>query len=118
MANPLNPRCAPRRPQNTFITRERMAGLLVRPPRRPAASHRLSPHFPAPARNGWVAATTAQLSPAQQAYTAALDRIEAERLTALSAPGANADQQSIVALRKMSAALIALRTAQLKAARQ
>ena len=45
------------------------------------------------------------LSPQQQTYAAVLDRIEAEKLTALNRPGANADQLSIVALRKMSTAL-------------
>ena len=31
------------------------------------------------------------LSPQQQTYAAVLDRIEAEKLTALNIPGANAD---------------------------
>ena len=56
------------------------------------------------------------LSPQQQTYAAVLDRIEAEKLTALNRPGANADQLSIVALRKMSTALQALRLAQLEKA--
>jgi hypothetical protein len=52
------------------------------------------------------------LSPAQQAYSATLETIEAERLAALSAPSANAERLAIIALRKMSAALVKLRAAQ------
>jgi hypothetical protein len=59
-----------------------------------------------------VVAVTTQLSPAQQAYSDQLDTIEAERLTALSAPGANTDQLNIAMLRRMSAALVKLRAAQ------
>jgi hypothetical protein len=58
-----------------------------------------------------------QLSPAQQAYSAQLNQIETEKLAALNAPGANAEQLNIVALRKMSPALTALRTAQSKESR-
>jgi hypothetical protein len=58
------------------------------------------------------------LSPAQQAYSATLDTIEADRLAALSAPGANAERLATAALRKMSTALITLRAAQRKEARQ
>jgi hypothetical protein len=58
------------------------------------------------------------LSPAQQAYSDQLDTIEAEKLAALNAPGANAERLATAALRKMSAALIALRAAQRKEARQ
>jgi hypothetical protein len=55
------------------------------------------------------------ITPAQQAYSAQLDQIEAEKLAALNAPGAKADQMNIIMLRKMSAALVQLRKAQLKA---
>jgi hypothetical protein len=61
---------------------------------------------------------TAPLSPAQQAYRERLNAIEAERLAALSAPGANAERLATAALRKMSAALQALRLAQLEATRR
>jgi hypothetical protein len=52
------------------------------------------------------------LSPAQEAYRDRLDAIEAEKLEALGAPGANAERLNILMLRKMSAALVDLRTAQ------
>lgn len=52
------------------------------------------------------------LSPAQLAYKAALDAIEAEKRAALSTRGTNADQLNITALRRMSAALVELRKAQ------
>ena len=52
------------------------------------------------------------LSPAQLAYREQLDAVEAEKLIALNAPGADADRLTIVMLRKMSAALAALRVAQ------
>jgi hypothetical protein len=58
------------------------------------------------------------LSPAQQAYSDQLDTIEAEKLAALNAPGANAERLATAALRKMSAALQALRLAQLEATRR
>ena len=54
------------------------------------------------------------LSPAQLTYRNRLDAIEAEKLTALSAPGANADQLNLAMLRKMSAALAKLRAAQVE----
>jgi hypothetical protein len=53
-----------------------------------------------------------QLSLAQLAYRERLDAIETERLAALSAPSANAERLAIIALRKMSAALVKLRAAQ------
>jgi hypothetical protein len=58
------------------------------------------------------AAMTA-LSTAQSAYAAALDRLETERLAALSTPGADPERLNIAMLRKMSAALNTLRIAQL-----
>jgi hypothetical protein len=48
--------------------------------------------------------STGQPSPAQLAYAAALDRLEAERLAALDAPGADTDRLNVAMLRKMSAA--------------
>ena len=53
-----------------------------------------------------------QLSPAQEAYRNRLDAIEAEKLAALNERSANADQLNQAMLRKMSAALVKLRTAQ------
>jgi hypothetical protein len=55
---------------------------------------------------------TVQLSPAQLAYRERLDAIEAEKLAALNTPGAKAERLAIIALRKMSAALVKLRAAQ------
>lgn len=52
------------------------------------------------------------LTSAQQAYSAALDRLEAEKLAALQTPGADADRLNVAMLRKMSAALADLRAAQ------
>jgi hypothetical protein len=52
------------------------------------------------------------LTPAQQAYSDQLEAIEAEKLAALSAPGADAERLAIIAIRKMSAALVKLRAAQ------
>ena len=57
------------------------------------------------------------LSPAQQAYRERLDAIEAEKLAALQTPGSDAERLNIAMLRRMSAALINLRAAQLKEAR-
>ena len=54
-----------------------------------------------------------ELSAAQQIYLQRLGAIEAEKLTALSTPGANPDQKNIIALRKMSAAYAKLRAAQI-----
>jgi hypothetical protein len=54
------------------------------------------------------------LSPAQLAYREQLNAIEAEKLTALNSPNANPDQQNIIALRKMSAAYVKLRAAQIE----
>jgi hypothetical protein len=53
-----------------------------------------------------------QLSPAQEAYRDRLAAIEAEKLAALSTPGANVERLNLAMLRKMSAALVKLRTAQ------
>jgi hypothetical protein len=61
---------------------------------------------------------TTQLSPAQQAYSAQLDKIEAEKLAALNAPGADPERLNIAILKRMSAALIELRTAQLEESRR
>jgi hypothetical protein len=58
-----------------------------------------------------------ELSPAQQTYAATLNAIETERLAALNTPGANAERLAIIALRKMSAAYVKLRAAQLEAPR-
>ena len=52
--------------------------------------------------------------PAQEAYRDRLDAIEAEKLAALSAPSANAERLNVLMLRKMSPALVKLRTAQLE----
>ena len=62
--------------------------------------------------DGGMVGMTSQLSPAQLAYRAQLDTIEAEKLEALNTPGADADRIAIAAVRKMSAALAQLRHAQ------
>ena len=58
------------------------------------------------------------LTPAQQAYRERLDAIEAEKLAALNAPSANADQIRITAIRRMSAAYVKLKAAELEAQHQ
>ena len=58
------------------------------------------------------------LSAAQLTYREQLNTVEAEKLAALQKPGADADKLNIIMLRRMSAALITLRAAQLEAPRR
>jgi hypothetical protein len=58
------------------------------------------------------------ITPAQKAYSAQLDQIEAEKLAALNAPSANVERLNIAMLKRMSAALIELRATQLEESRR
>ena len=57
------------------------------------------------------------LSPAQQTYFQLLDTLEAERNDALQKQGTDPERLNITMLRRMSAALVKLRAAQLEAVR-